>query len=103
VELLSPPRQDRWEALHRLRIREVDVPIESVMRKGAPAAVILDVAREVACDLIVMGVPRKADEALSGLRDVAAEVVGKSPCPVLTLSGPPPLAKAHRQPTATGH
>ncbi len=54
VELLSPPKRDRREALQRLRMREPEVPIEPVMRKGAPAEVILDVAREVPCDLIVM-------------------------------------------------
>jgi nucleotide-binding universal stress UspA family protein len=72
VELFGPPKQDRWEALHRLRMREADVPIEPVMRKGVPAEVILDVAREVPCDLIVMGVPVPAEERSSASSDVAA-------------------------------
>ena len=88
VALFSPPKRDRWEALHRLRMREPDVPIGPVMRRGAPARVILDVAREVPCDLIVMGVPRRAEEALSALSGVAAEVVGKALCPAFTLTVP---------------
>ena len=99
VGLVRPPKQDRWELLHRLRMREPDVPIEPVMRKGAPAAVILDVAREVPCDLIVMGVPGQAEERLSASRNVAAEVVGKAHCPVITLTVPPAAARGH--PTGT--
>jgi nucleotide-binding universal stress UspA family protein len=94
VELFSPPKRDRWEALHRLRMRQANVPIEPVMRKGAPAEVSLDVAREVPCDLIVMGVPGQAEERSPVLSDVAAEVVGKAPCPVLTLTVPRPLPPA---------
>ncbi len=103
VELFSPPKQDHWEALHRLRMREADVRIEPVMRKGVPAEMILDVAHEVPCDLIVMGVPGQAEGRLSAPSDVAAEVVGKAPCPVLTLTVPRPLPTAapRRQPSKT--
>jgi nucleotide-binding universal stress UspA family protein len=103
VELFSPPKQDRREALHRLRMREADVPIEPVMRKGVRAEVILDVAREVPCDLIVMGVPGQAEGRLSALSDAAWEVIGKATCPVLTLTVPRPLppAASRRQPSKT--
>jgi nucleotide-binding universal stress UspA family protein len=103
VELFGPPKRDRWETLRRLRMREPDVPIEPVMRKGAPAAVILDLVREVPCDLIVMGVPGQAAEGLSGLSDVAEEVAGRAPCPVMTLTVPRRFTPAtpRRHPTDT--
>lgn len=103
VELFSPPKQDRWEALRRLRLREFEVPIEPVMRKGAPAAVILDLAREVPCDLIVMGMPGQAAEGTSGWGGVAAEVIRSAPCPVITVTVPRPAPSAapHRQPIGT--
>jgi nucleotide-binding universal stress UspA family protein len=85
---VSRPKADRREALYRLRLREPDVPIEPVMRKGATAEVILDVAREIPCDLIVMGVPGRAAEGPSGLAGVAAEVLGGAPCPVITVTVP---------------
>jgi nucleotide-binding universal stress UspA family protein len=94
VELFSPPRQDRWEALRRLRMREPEVPIEPVMRKGAPAEVILDLAREVPCNLIVMGAQGQAAEGASGWGGVAAEVVRTAPCPVITLTVPRPSRPA---------
>jgi nucleotide-binding universal stress UspA family protein len=88
------PKKDRWAALHRLRIREADVLIEPVMRKGVPAEVILDVAREVPCDLIVMGVPGPSIERSFASEDMVAEVVRKAPCPVLTLTVPGALPPA---------
>jgi nucleotide-binding universal stress UspA family protein len=103
VELFGPPKRDRWEALRRLRMRQADVPIEPVMRKGVPAKVILDLAGEVSCDLIVMGLPGHAEGWSSASSDVAAEVVGKAPCPVLTLTVPRalPPAASRRQPSET--
>ncbi len=86
VELVGPPKQERWDALRRLRMREADVTIEPVMQKGAPAQVILDVAREVPCDLIVLGVPGRFEGGVTAWSEVAAEVVGKAHCPVITLA-----------------
>lgn len=97
LKLFRPPRRDRWETLRRLRMREPDVRIEPVLWKGAPTEVILDVAREVPCDLIVMGVAGEAKKGPTGLSAVAAEVAGMAPCPVIILTVPrlPPSFIGH--------
>ncbi len=84
-----PPKADRWESLRRLRIREPGVWIELVMRRGDPAAVILDLAQEVPCDAIVMGMRGHAAEDSPGLGTVAAEVVRRAPCPVMGVKPSP--------------
>lgn len=83
VELFSPPKQERWEALRRRRVRAPDVRIEPVLRKGSPVKEILALAREVPCDLIVMGTPGHA-----GRGGVTAEVARRAPCPVLGVKLP---------------
>jgi nucleotide-binding universal stress UspA family protein len=88
VELFSASKQERWEALHQRRAREPDVRIEPVLRKGTSAAVILALAREVPCDLIVMGMQGHAGQGPSRLGGVAAKVARLAPCPVLSVKVP---------------
>jgi nucleotide-binding universal stress UspA family protein len=83
VEVFSRPKQERWEALRRLQTREPGVRIEAVVRKGTPAAVIVAMARELPCDLIVMGMRSHA-----ALGSVAAKVARLAPCPVLGVKLP---------------
>ena len=104
VELLSPPKQDRWEALRRLRAREPDLWIEPVLRKGRPAAEILALARDARCDLIVMGMHGPEGRGLPGLGGVAAEVVSRALCPVLGVMLPGVNGAARRtQPLRGSH
>ena len=88
VELFSPAKAERREILDKLRAREPDVWIETMMRKGIPAVEILALAREVPCDLIVMGMDGHAKESSSGLGSVAAEVTRLACCPVLAVKLP---------------
>jgi nucleotide-binding universal stress UspA family protein len=53
--------------------------------EGDPALVILRVAREQSCDLIVMGTHGRSGVNRLLLGSVAEEVVRKAPCPVLTV------------------
>src|SRR6185436_18094081 len=86
-ELFSVPKHERWEALRRLQAREPDLQIEPVVRKGAPAAVILSVAGEISCDLIVMGMNgHGAKEDSLGL--VASEVTRLAKCPIIGVKLP---------------
>ena len=88
VERFSPPKRDRWEALQRLLLREPDVRIEPVLWKGALAAVILALAREVPCDLIVMGMQGHAGQGALESGGVAAEVARLALCSVLGVKLP---------------
>jgi nucleotide-binding universal stress UspA family protein len=87
-ELFHPSKQHRWEMLRRFQTRAPDVWIEPLMRKGAPADVILDVAQETPCDLIVMSAGSGATEGVPCLCNVAAEVSRRAPCAVFCVDLP---------------
>jgi nucleotide-binding universal stress UspA family protein len=77
------------EALKRLDPPYPTVPIEHIVVKGRPAEEILRLAREMRCDLIVMGT-----HGLTGFRrlllgSVAEEVLRQAPCPVVTVRTAP--------------
>ncbi len=82
-----------------LRVRQV--PVESQLRGGLPSDSILDSARTLPCDLIVMGTHgrRGISHAFSG--SVAEAVLRKALCPVLTVRNPK-FGPGHRRviPTA---
>ena len=82
-----------------LRVRQV--PVESQLRGGLPADSILDSARTLPCDLIVMGTHgrRGISHAFSG--SVAEAVLRKALCPVLTVRNPK-LGPGHRQAVVPG-
>ena len=58
------------------------------MREGKPAALILDVAASHTADLIVMGTHGRGGIEDLFLGSVAARVVRKARCPVMTIRGP---------------
>jgi nucleotide-binding universal stress UspA family protein len=78
--------------LHELVTAESEIWCrpEPTVRFGRPADRILEVAAELATDLIVLGV-RKADRRIGAVthfgRTTAHEVVAHAPCPVLTIRG----------------
>ena len=82
-----------------LRVRQV--PVESQLRGGLPADSILDSARTLPCDLIVMGTHgrRGISHAFSG--SVAEAVLRKALCPVLTVRNPK-FGPGHRQAVVPG-
>jgi nucleotide-binding universal stress UspA family protein len=64
------------------------VDVETVVREGYPASVIIDEAEEQSVDLVVIGT-----HGLSGLKhmllgSIAERVVQKAHCPVLTVKAP---------------
>ena len=82
-------KMERWEALNRVRVADLDFPLEHRLTEGEPVSAILRAAEELPCDLIVMGT-----HARSGLRrllkgSTAEAVVRKAPCPVLTVGASP--------------
>jgi nucleotide-binding universal stress UspA family protein len=58
---------------------------KALVQTGSPAQVILDVAKELAIDLIVIGPKRRS--GLPGTMATAYQVVTQAPCPVLTVRG----------------
>jgi len=68
--------------------RYSDVPMESQLRGGSPADSILDSAKTLPCDLIVMGTHgrRGISHTISG--SVAEAVLRKSRCPVIAVRSP---------------
>jgi nucleotide-binding universal stress UspA family protein len=86
------PVEDRSELVARLRDlrpRDSEVPVDYFLRDGAVAAEIVRLAREVSCDLIVMGSHGRTGMSRLLMGGVAEEVSRKAPCPVLTVKGPP--------------
>jgi nucleotide-binding universal stress UspA family protein len=65
-----------------------DVSVERRLETGEPADEIVRVAREIDCDLIVMGTHGRTWLRRLLMGSVAEEVVRKSPCPVLTTALP---------------
>ena len=60
-----------------------DIGIETIVVRGRPASVIVERARELAVDLIVVGHRGRGTWASRLLGSVSAEVVDHAPCPVL--------------------
>lgn len=91
-EMLSVPatgellQQIRAEAADRMARLAAHCPgARTLMREGLPRAVILEVAREVGADLIVMGTHGRTGLAHVFFGSVAEHVVRHSPIPVLTV------------------
>jgi nucleotide-binding universal stress UspA family protein len=69
----------------RTAIRAGDVPLVATVRMGHVAQTIVDYAKEVAADLIVMGTHGRTGVAHFIIGSVAERVVRVAPCPVLTV------------------
>ncbi len=98
-----PSAVERPEArLRSVQAYDPAVKLEHQLAAGHPAEEILRVAREAVCDLIVMGTHGWKGLGRLLMGSVAAEVVRKAPCPVLTVKTPfsaaelpdPPKAEA---------
>ncbi len=58
---------------------------EKVIRQGLPHRVIIDVARELGADLIVIGLVGRGGSRRDHLGSVAQRVVEETPCPVMVV------------------
>jgi len=65
------------------RVREAGLEVETIIRDGVPAKVILDTAARSGCDLIVMGTHGRHGVQRFFLGSCAEAVVRESPIPVL--------------------
>jgi nucleotide-binding universal stress UspA family protein len=67
-----------------------DLPIDTRIEKGDPAEVILRVAEEIKCDIIVMGTHGRTGLSHWLTGHVVDQVVQRAACAVLTLRSPFP-------------
>jgi nucleotide-binding universal stress UspA family protein len=97
--LLEPGVHDRTLAeLSALAApaRKIGLRADADVRQGNPAAEILDAARELPADLVVMGTHGRSGFGRFVLGSVTETVLRRVPCPVLTV---PVHAPAHPGPT----
>jgi nucleotide-binding universal stress UspA family protein len=85
--------------LNRLEPLDRSIHVERRLEDGDPATVILRIARETPCDLIVMGTQGRTGLARVLMGSVAEQVVRRAPCPVLTIRTPLPATDAIGKPT----
>jgi nucleotide-binding universal stress UspA family protein len=74
---------------------EAGVPIDVQLREGSPARTVLDLARTLPSDLIVMGTHGREGFERLVLGSVTEKVVRQAPCPVLTV---PPASEGSAAP-----
>jgi universal stress protein A len=77
------------DSLDRLAREQLDkLPVEQMVREGAPFYEIIACAKENDVDLIIMGTHGRELLAHMLMGSVAEKVVRKAPCPVLTVRHP---------------
>jgi nucleotide-binding universal stress UspA family protein len=85
-------RAEMRRKLERLKVPYLTGHVERVLGEGEVATEILRAARDLSCDLIVMGTHGRTGDARRLLGSVAEAVTQGAPCPVLCLKGPLPQA-----------
>lgn len=71
--------------LGEIRGPDASVPLEHCLEEGEASSHILHIAKEKACDLIVMGTHGRTGLSRWLLGSVAEHVMRRAPCPVLTV------------------
>jgi nucleotide-binding universal stress UspA family protein len=88
---MALPEQERAmleHKLHEVRIAGSEVPMEHLLVEGFAPSVILDAAKQVHADLIVIGTHGRTGLGRFLMGSVAEEVLRKATCPVLTVKLP---------------
>jgi nucleotide-binding universal stress UspA family protein len=80
------------EQLHQLHPPDGKTSVEHRLVEGEADTEILRAARELACDLIVMGTHGRTGLRRALMGSVAEQVIRLAPCPVLTVNTPFPQA-----------
>jgi nucleotide-binding universal stress UspA family protein len=79
----NPVRDALARAEREIRCARGDLEIETTLERGRPASVIIELARQLPADLIVVGHRGAGAWETMLLGSVSAEVVDQAPCPVL--------------------
>lgn len=88
------------QKLRHLQMPDSNVPVEHHVRDGDVSAVIVRMAGETACGLIVMGTHGQRSLAHSLMGSVTEDVTRTARCPVVTISTPCPTADVGDYPVA---
>ena len=80
------------EQLEKLDPHDPAIPFTSHLTEGDPALEIIERAKDLGCDLIVMGTHGRSGLRRLLMGSVAEEVVRKAHCPVITVKFPAPAA-----------
>jgi nucleotide-binding universal stress UspA family protein len=95
----EPDREEISRMLHEVKPTDPGIPCLYRMATGDPAATIVQVADEEACDMIVLGTHGRTGIVRLLMGSVAEAVVRKASCPVLTVKQPA-LKKANAKTAA---
>lgn len=82
--LIESTVQEQQAALDKSAARHAAAGIETLLRTGDARDMIVDVAREIGADLIVMGTHGRRGVRRALIGSIAESVVRTAPCPVLT-------------------
>jgi len=96
-EGILPPDPEAISREARERLDRLDIPdgirVERQFEEGDPAELILSVAQDLDCDLIVMGTHGRTWLRRLLMGSVAEQVVRRASCPVLTVAPPARTAR----------
>lgn len=83
--LIESTARTQQTELDKRASRYAAASLETVLRTGDARDVIIDVAREIDADLIVMGTHGRRGVRRALIGSIAESVVRTAPCPVLTI------------------
>jgi len=78
-------REEMRASLEHLPLPGLAMPVERRLEEGEVSSTILRIAREVDCELIVMGTHGRSAAARRLMGSVAERVARDAPCPVVTV------------------
>ncbi len=82
--------EELWEMLEQRRPSDPNVQVEHFLEDGEAAAMIVQLAWDEGCDLIVMGTHGRTGLGRLLMGSVAEQAMRKASCPVLTVRTPMP-------------
>jgi nucleotide-binding universal stress UspA family protein len=88
MPLSAEERRAVRERLEHIKPPDSKVLVEYVLEEGDPATVILQVAQQRQCQLIVLGSHGRTGLSRLLMGSVAEKIVRLAPCPVLTVKTP---------------
>lgn len=85
VEIMKDVRRDREKEMKALAASFEGIEIEFIIKEGKPGPEIVDIAKELNVDLIVIGHQGRSALGSILLGSVAQYVVNHTPCPILVI------------------
>jgi nucleotide-binding universal stress UspA family protein len=66
-------------------VQQTGIPVETFVREGEPFKVIIDLAKQLHADAIIMGSHGKTGLRRIFMGSVTSRVIGHTPCPVMVV------------------